>query len=199
MIMPSMWPPTRSTAAGAAPLYGTCCTFTLASVLKSSMARCGNPPLPAEAKLSFPGRAFASATSSFSERTGSVGMHRDQLRRHRYRGDSREVPQRVVGDLRVGMRADRERTGARERQGVAVGGGTGDELGGDRRVRARSILDHDLRRERLGEPGGELPRHDVVRAARRKADDEADRFRGIVLGACNGTERARPPANRPRY
>ena len=32
--------------------------------LNSSPARCGRPPTPAEAKLSLPGCAFASATSS---------------------------------------------------------------------------------------------------------------------------------------
>ncbi len=40
---------------------------------KSTPARCGAPPTPEIAKLSFPGFAFASATSSFTEPAGIDG------------------------------------------------------------------------------------------------------------------------------
>ena len=43
-----MLPPTRSTMAGAPPLYGTCCIFTPASVLNSSPARWSANPTPEE-------------------------------------------------------------------------------------------------------------------------------------------------------
>ncbi len=46
---------------------------------KSSTKRCGPVPMPAEAKLSCPGRAFAKATSSFTVRTGREGCATSML------------------------------------------------------------------------------------------------------------------------
>ena len=45
-----------------------------AIVLKSSPARCDVVPLPADAKLSLPGFAFAYRMSSATEVTGSSGL-----------------------------------------------------------------------------------------------------------------------------
>jgi hypothetical protein len=44
----------------------------LAVSLSSSPARCGRPPTPAEAKLSLPGWALASAISSFMSPAGTL-------------------------------------------------------------------------------------------------------------------------------
>src|SRR5437763_758570 len=60
---------TRSVTAGPLPLYGTCTIGAPMTLLKSSAAMCGAPPLPEEAK--FTGCALAYATSSFTSRTGS--------------------------------------------------------------------------------------------------------------------------------
>ncbi len=73
MMMPSMWPPMASVAAGPAPLKGTCSRSMPASLLNSSMARCGSPPLPDEANVILPGRCFASAMSSCSDLGGNEG------------------------------------------------------------------------------------------------------------------------------
>ncbi len=43
------WPASRSIVAGAAPLYGICVSLTPAIMLKSSPARCGMPPVLADA------------------------------------------------------------------------------------------------------------------------------------------------------
>ena len=42
-------PPITSANAGALPLYGTCTMSIFAIILKSSPARCGGVPLPADA------------------------------------------------------------------------------------------------------------------------------------------------------
>ena len=57
--------------AGAPPLYGTCRRSTPATVLKSSAARCGGVPLPADEYESLPGVFFASAMNSWSVRAGT--------------------------------------------------------------------------------------------------------------------------------
>src|SRR5256885_13594261 len=59
--------------AGPAPLYGTCTISARARMRNSSPARCDELPTPAEAKLSVPGFAFASAISSRTVRTGVEG------------------------------------------------------------------------------------------------------------------------------
>ncbi|MNC84601.1 hypothetical protein D3C83_01590 [compost metagenome] len=66
-------PEVAAVSAGPPPLYDTCSIFTLTRPLKYSAARCVPLPVPAEEKLIAPGRAFASATSSRTERAGSEG------------------------------------------------------------------------------------------------------------------------------
>ena len=67
------WPPIRSATAAPPPLYGTCTTSTPAIDLNSSPVRWVALPMPLEAKLSWPGRCFASAMSSIIDFTGIEG------------------------------------------------------------------------------------------------------------------------------
>ena len=55
----STWPASRSCIAGPAPLYGTWFIFVPVFTLKSSAASWCDVPLPADAKLSLFGFAFA--------------------------------------------------------------------------------------------------------------------------------------------
>ena len=55
-----------SAIASGVPLYGTCVTSMPVASLSFSTLRCVPLPMPAEAKLSSPGFAFASATKSAS-------------------------------------------------------------------------------------------------------------------------------------
>ena len=66
-------PASTSVTAGATPLYGTCTMLIPADSLKSSAASWVVVPVPAEAKLSLPGCAFASCTSSASDFAGTAG------------------------------------------------------------------------------------------------------------------------------
>src|SRR5258706_9997926 len=64
-------PAIRSVMASAAPRYGTWTVFTPASTLSISPDKCTEVPLPDDEKLSPPGFALASATSSLTELAAS--------------------------------------------------------------------------------------------------------------------------------
>ena len=53
-----------SPIASGVPLYGTCCTSMPVAILSFSRLKCVPLPMPAEAKLSLPGFAFAALTKS---------------------------------------------------------------------------------------------------------------------------------------
>jgi hypothetical protein len=73
----------------------------------------------------------------------------------------------VAGD---GERADRPHA-----DGVAVGGGLGDEIEAEGQCAARPVVDHDGRVQDRTELRRQDARHRVGRAARRLRHDEADR------------------------
>ena len=67
-------PASSAVVAGAPPLYGTWTTFTPAMTLNISPAMWKPLPLLAEAKLSLPGCALASAISSSTFFAGTAGF-----------------------------------------------------------------------------------------------------------------------------
>ena len=95
--------------------------------------------------------------------------------------DRREILARVVADIGVERRIDRERAGAAEAERVAVGRGFRDLARRDRAARPALVLDHDLLAERLAHLLGDDARHHVVAAAGRIRHHQRDRARGIVL------------------
>ena len=72
-------PASNACSAGAPPLYGMCTMSTRASVLNNSPARCPALPLLPDPNDNVPGCAFAYATSSGTELTGSVGLSTSTL------------------------------------------------------------------------------------------------------------------------
>ena len=94
------WPPIRSVSAGALPLYGTCSMSMPAAILNASPERCCDVALPADANASDGFDDFASATSSFTERAASFGLHGEDQRHVGQVADRREVGDRVVRGLR---------------------------------------------------------------------------------------------------
>src|SRR5262245_14282294 len=76
-------------------------------------------------------------------------MHANDERAGGDEADRREIPARIVADIVVERRIDRERAGAAEPECVAVGRCLGDLTGGDAAARAAAILDDDLLAERL--------------------------------------------------
>jgi hypothetical protein len=112
-------------------------------------------------------------------RNGRVHQH-DQ----RARGDQpdrREIPSRVVADILIERRIDRERAGAAETERIAVGRGFRDLARRDRAAGAALVLDHDLLAERAAHLLGDDARHQVIAAAGRVGNHQRDRPRRIVL------------------
>ena len=87
-----------------------------------------------------------------------------------------EIAHRVVGQLVVQRRADRDRAGAGHEQRQAVGGRLGHVLGRDAGVRAGLVLDDHRVAELLAELLGHHARDEVDRPARREAEDEPRRL-----------------------
>ena len=72
-------PASNACSAGAPPLYGMCTMLTPVSVLNNSPARWPALPLLPDPNDNAPGCAFAYATSSGTELTGSVGLSTNTL------------------------------------------------------------------------------------------------------------------------
>jgi hypothetical protein len=89
---------------------------------------------------------------------------------------------------------------AAEEQGVAVGLGARDVLGGDVRPRAGAVVHDDGLAELAPQRLGEHPGEEVAGAAGRESDDEADRARGGPGGGLRpgGPRGRRGQGERPR-
>src|SRR6266704_3399548 len=97
---------------------------------------------------------------------------RDDAPRNRH-----EVALRVVREVLVQARVDRDRGVRRDEKGVTVGRGLRRRLGADVAARAGAVVDDELLLERLGERLRELARIEIRAAARRRGHDEPDRPR----------------------
>ncbi len=107
-------------------------------------------------------------------------MSDQHLRAGRNGHDRREVLDRIVA------RAHRHRVCepvGRQVQRVAVLGRARDRLGGKIAAGATLVLDHEALTERLGETLRQQPGRKIDRGAGREADDDANRSRGIDVGA----------------
>ena len=149
--------------------------------MNNSLDKCGEPPGPVWrivdlARLSFGGPRSSPSLSSTAtphappEADSSPGISRPATKSF----------DRIVAGLRLHRRDHRHRAGVADHQRVAVGLRRRDFARGERAARSGAILDHgrlaELRQNLRGEP-----RHRVVRPARRRRHDDADRLRGIVL------------------
>ena len=144
--------------------------------------------MPAEAKFSVPGFAFAAATRS-ATRLESFRRCRDQhARLHAEQDDGLEILERVVGQRPVqDHRGTHRRAG--EQDGVAVRLGPRHRGGADNAAGAGPVLDD----KRLAKLLLSLIEHDagndVVGGARGERADHQDRARRPLLA---------PPARRPQ-
>ena len=107
-------------------------------------------------------------------------MHHQHQRAGADQADRLEILARVVADIAVERRIDRQRPGAAEHQRVAVRRGLGDRARRDRAARAAAVLDHDLLAEHRAHLVGGDTRHDVVAAAGRVGHHQRDRPVGVV-------------------
>ena len=116
------------------------------------------------------------------------GPHREHwvngenLRRGTDHADRSEVLDRVVWQLLLQDRIDRESRRARKKQRVAIGRGSRADFGADDAAGAGAVVDDDLLAELLAQFCCKHAAEDVVAAARWKRDDHPHRLRWICLG-----------------
>jgi hypothetical protein len=110
---------------------------------------------------------------------GQADKFRQRVRRHgridqehrghrRQRGNRSEIAQRVIGEIGVERRIDRQGAGISHHQHVAVRGRRRHHLGGNHAAGAGHILDHERFAERIAEPLRQQARQHIRIAARRR-------------------------------
>ena len=148
-----------------------------------SAVRCGSDPRVEMPILSSPGRFFASAISSGSVSTPSVGARADHHRMRADKADRHEVARHVERQLRQHLRQREEVRRHRNVERVAVrrrraGGAHGDGAAG-----AGPVLDHHLLAPELAEMLGDDAGDHVGPGAGGDRDDHLHRTARIVLRA----------------
>ena len=108
-------------------------------------------------------------------------MHHQRIRRVADQADRRKILARIVADVLVERRPDRERAGIAEHQRVAVGLALRDRLGADGAAGAGPVVDHDLFAEQFAHLVGDAAADDRGAAARRERNHQRDRPARIVL------------------
>ena len=172
-----------------------CSIGALVSTLSTSPDRWLDEPLPAEPKRHLAGIGLG-VGDQFGDRFGRhVRIHHQHVHVGHRQRDVREVPDRVVRQLRaVDVRIDGVAAGGREPDGVAVRRGLRDPVAADRGARAADVFDHHRLPEQLRELGRERAGETVGRAAGRERHDPAHGFRRISLRSAGAGKRK--PAGR---
>ena len=114
-------------------------------------------------------------------RRGNRGMNQQQIGAVRNQADRREIPDRIERELRIDADIDGLRSHRAEKQRVAVGRRARGEFRRDVAAGAGAIVDHHLLAPALAQPLAHHARENIGGAARPERDDDADRFRRIVL------------------
>ena len=112
------------------------------------------------------------------------GQRRIHDQQHLAAGEERhrhEIGERIVGELLVGVRRDRDPGRGADEHRVAVGRRLRRRFRADDAARARAVVDHQRLSERLAHFRRDEPRQYVGCRARRLRQDDADRLRRIVL------------------
>ena len=120
----------------------------------------------------------------------AVGAHRQRIGNVGEHGDTRDVLERVVRQVRHGRGRHRPRR-RHDQDRVAVGLGLRHQVHRDAAAAARAVFDHEGLAGIGGEPLGDRARSNVGAAARRKPDDDPHRLGGPVLGECASRHHAK--------
>ena len=125
-------------------------------------------------------------------------MHHQGVRRRADPADRREIRARIVADIAVEARSDRERAGISQQDGVAVGRALRDRAAADGAAGAAAVVDHDRLAEHLAHLVGDDAPDDGGAAAGRERHDQRDRPVGIVLRAGGRCRQGEPRQQRRR-
>ena len=100
-------------------------------------------------------------------------MHREKQRRLRQERNRRDVL-RIVGQLGVELRIDRQDRAVGHHEGLAVGRRAHERVDRDAAVCAGAVLDHHVLTQPLLQPPADDTRDRIRQPARRMGDDELD-------------------------
>jgi hypothetical protein len=117
------------------------------------------------------------------------GMRHQRMMQHREAGDRLEILHRIVAELTIEVRIDREGHVGAEQQRVTIRRRLGHVFGRDLRVAARLVLGDDLLIPHLAEIERQHARGRVGGAAGRGGHDDGDGF--AREGLCVGSGRDR--------
>ena len=134
-------------------------------------------PGPDEATFSVPGLAFGIGDERAQIGRRQVGPRHQHLRRHHQHRDRRELLQRVLVEIGIEARVDRDRV-ADDQQRVAVGRRVGDEDRAGGIARAGLALDDHRLGPHRAQPIRQNARDRIDRTARRRRHDQPHRARG---------------------
>ena len=164
----------------------------------SSAARCTLDPVPVEAKVELAVLPLRQRDQFGDRLRRHRGMHQHDIAARRDQSDRREILARVVADVGIERRIDRQRARG-DQQRVAVGRGLGDLARRDGAAGAAAVLDHDGLAEARAHPLGDDARDHVVAAAGRVGHDQRDRVGRIIRRAgCRRCPPEMPPRRPPR-
>ena len=125
--------------------------------------------------------------------TRRIDLHRgvhDQHGRVEHRhADRREILDRVVREIAVQRRIDRDGAHGGEEQGIAVGLRLRHVLGRDRAAGAWPVVDDDGLSDQAAQPFGQEPRDEIGGAAGGESDHQPDRPVGVILRLCAARRR----------
>src|SRR5262249_31009464 len=112
-------PVSSACVAGPPPLNGMLVMSTPALSLNSSIANCGVVPLPGARIIELARLGFGARDHIGQRFDTALGVHRENIRRDRKRGDGGKILRRIVSDVFVERRIDDERA-RREEKRIAV-------------------------------------------------------------------------------
>src|SRR5712691_9007506 len=126
------------------------------------------------------------------------GVYHQGVRRRSDPADRREVLARIVADIAIEARPDRQRAGISQQDGGAVGRAFRHRASSDRAAGAAAVVDDDRLAERLAHLVRDDPPDDGGAAAGRERDNERDRPVRIVLRGRGRRRHAGPGGERRR-
>ena len=120
-----------------------------------------------------------------------LAVENDDVRHVAGQRDRREIFQRIVAELRLHERVDRQRTVRGDQQRVAVGRRPCHGLGADAAAGAATVVDHHGLAEGVRYAVADDAADDVGIAAGGEGHDQADRPLGIFRKGCPRQQRER--------
>ena len=175
-------------------LVGDVLELHVRGLLKKFAAEMGDGPVAGRREGDVLRLALGGVDHVAERLEGRVGGNHQDQRGVGHEADRGEVLLRIVRQVGIEGRVDREVARLADDHVVAVGGRLGDEVDADVAAGARLVLDHDRLAECLGELGADHAGQDVGSAPGGERHDQAHRL-GRIGRLRSGVERAHEAAD----